>query len=185
MSKTFFIETWGCQMNELDTQRLSGSLKLRGYRRVDDAAQADVILLNTCSVRDKAEQKVYSQLGRLRELKLLRDVKIGVAGCVAQQEGERILERAPWVDFVMGPGNVGYLDDLLEHGKRVALEFHEDRHYDYANIDRTSPTKAWITIIESSTSAGCEVVNRSRETPSSSATALKSAPKSRPLTGQR
>lgn len=148
MTKTFFIETWGCQMNELDTQRLSGNLKLRGYRRVDDAAQADVILLNTCSVRDKAEQKVYSQLGRLRELKEHRDVKIGVAGCVAQQEGQQILDRAPWVDFVMGPGNVGYLDDILENGRRLALEFHEDRHYDYATIDRTSATKAWITIIE-------------------------------------
>ena len=148
MSKTFFIETWGCQMNELDTQRLSGSLKLRGYRRVDSEQQADVILLNTCSVRDKAEQKVYSHLGRLRELKKDRDVKIGVCGCVAQQEGEQILERAPWVDFVMGPGNVGYLDEILEHGKRLALEFHEDRNYDYANIDRTSATKAWITIIE-------------------------------------
>ena len=148
MSKTFYIETWGCQMNELDTQRLSGNLKLRGYRRVEDVTQADVVLLNTCSVRDKAEQKVYSQLGRLRELKKVRDLKIGVAGCVAQQEGEQILERAPWVDFVMGPGNVGYLDDILENGRRVALEFHEDRHYDYANIDRTSATKAWITIIE-------------------------------------
>lgn len=148
MSKTFFIETWGCQMNELDTQRLSGSLKLRGYRRVDSEQQADVILLNTCSIRDKSEQKVYSHLGRLRELKKDRDVKIGVCGCVAQQEGEQILERAPWVDFVMGPGNVGYLDEILEHGKRLALEFHEDRHYDYVTIDRTSATKAWITIIE-------------------------------------
>ena len=146
--KTFFIETWGCQMNELDTQRLSGSLKLRGYRRVESEQQADVILLNTCSIRDKSEQKVYSHLGRLRELKKNRDVKIGVAGCVAQQEGEQILERAPWVDFVMGPGNVGYLDEILEHGKRLALEFHEDRHYDYTTIDRTSATKAWITIIE-------------------------------------
>ena len=109
---------------------------------------ACVILLNTCSVRDKAEQKVYSHLGRLRELKRERDIKIGVAGCVAQQEGEQILERAPWVDFVMGPGNVGYLDDVLDHGKRIALEFHEDRNYDYANIDRTSTTKAWVTIIE-------------------------------------
>ena len=66
--KTFFIETWGCQMNELDSQRLSGNLKLRGYRRVDDESQADLVLLNTCSVRDKAEQKVYSYLGRLREM---------------------------------------------------------------------------------------------------------------------
>src|SRR4028119_2113083 len=100
--KTYFIETWGCQMNELDTQRLSGNLKLRGYKRVDEAARAAeiplhtgsargdaaprgpaaracVTLLNACSVRDKAEQKVYSQLGRLRELKAQRDVKIGVA----------------------------------------------------------------------------------------------------------
>ncbi len=148
MSKTYYIETWGCQMNELDSQRLSGHLKLRGYRRVESETEADLVLLNTCSVRDKAEQKVYSQLGRLREMKLERDFKIGVCGCVAQQEGEQILERAPWVDFVMGPGNVGYLDDVLENGKRIALEFHEDRNYDFANIDRSSATKAWVTIIE-------------------------------------
>jgi tRNA-2-methylthio-N6-dimethylallyladenosine synthase len=148
MAKTYYIETWGCQMNELDTQRLSGHLKLRGYKRVDAEAQADLILLNTCSIRDKSEQKVYSQLGRLREMKAQRDLKIGVCGCVAQQEGEAILERAPWVDFVMGPGNVGHLDDVLENGKRIALEFHEDRNYDFANIDRTSATKAWVTIIE-------------------------------------
>jgi len=148
MARTYYIETWGCQMNELDTQRLSGHLKLRGYKRVDQEAQADLILLNTCSVRDKAEQKVFSHLGRLRELKAERDLKIGVCGCVAQQEGEAILERAPWVDFVMGPGNVGHLDDVLEHGKRIALEFHEDRNYDFVNIDRTSATKAWVTIIE-------------------------------------
>jgi tRNA-2-methylthio-N6-dimethylallyladenosine synthase len=153
MTKTFYIETWGCQMNELDTQRLSGNLKLRGYRRVEDEAQADLVLLNTCSIRDKAEQKVFSHLGRLREMKLSsqrngRDFRIGVCGCVAQQEGEAILERAPWVDFVMGPGNVGHLDDVLENGKRIALEFHEDRNYDFANIDRTSATKAWVTIIE-------------------------------------
>jgi len=146
--KTFFIETWGCQMNELDTQRLSGNLKLRGYKRVDEEASADLILLNTCSVRDKAEQKVFSHLGRLRELKRERDVTIGVCGCVAQQEGERILERAPWVDFVMGPGNVGHLDAVLEEGTRLAIDFPEDRNYDYLALDRTSPTKAWVTIIE-------------------------------------
>jgi tRNA-2-methylthio-N6-dimethylallyladenosine synthase len=148
MAKTYYIETWGCQMNELDTQRLSGHLKLRGYKRVEQDSQADLILLNTCSIRDKSEQKVYSHLGRLREMKAERALKIGVCGCVAQQEGEAILERAPWVDFVMGPGNVGHLDDVLENGKRIALEFHEDRNYDFANIDRTSATKAWVTIIE-------------------------------------
>lgn len=146
--KTYFIETWGCQMNELDSERLSGNLKLRGYRRIEDENRADLILLNTCSVRDKAEQKVFSRLGRLREIQLETGAKIGVCGCVAQQEGERILERAPWVDFVMGPGNVGHLDDVLENGRRVAIEFPEDRNYDAFAIDRGHPTKAWVTIIE-------------------------------------
>lgn len=146
--KTYFIETWGCQMNELDSQRLSGGLKLRGYRRVEDENEASLILLNTCSVRDKAEQKVYSRLGRLRLIQRETGAKIGVCGCVAQQEGERILERAPWVDFVMGPGNVGHLDAVLEQGIRVAVDFPEDRRYDTLAVDRTSPTKAWVTIIE-------------------------------------
>jgi tRNA-2-methylthio-N6-dimethylallyladenosine synthase len=146
--KSFYIETWGCQMNELDTERLSGNLKLRGYRRVDSEAKADLILLNTCSVRDKAEQKVFSHLGRLREMKQQRELTIGVCGCVAQQEGEQILQRAPWVDFVMGPGNVGHLDEVLEQGRRVAIDFPDDRNYDQLAIDRGSATKAWITIIE-------------------------------------
>jgi tRNA-2-methylthio-N6-dimethylallyladenosine synthase len=146
--KAYFIETWGCQMNELDSERLSGNLKLRGYTRIEDENQADLILLNTCSVRDKAEQKVFSRLGRLREIKRETGAKIGVCGCVAQQEGERILERAPWVDFVMGPGNVGHLDDVLENGRRVAIEFPEERNYDAFAIDRAHPTKAWVTIIE-------------------------------------
>ncbi len=149
MAKTFFIETWGCQMNDLDTQRLSGSLKLRGYRRVEDENGADLILLNTCSIREKSEQKVFSRLGELREVKRANGgVKIGVCGCVAQQEGERILHRAPWVDFVMGPGNVGNLDMILDEGARLALEFPEHRQYDYLSIDRSSPTKAWVTIME-------------------------------------
>jgi tRNA-2-methylthio-N6-dimethylallyladenosine synthase len=147
MTKTFFIETWGCQMNDLDSQRLSGNLKLRGYRRVDDERQADLILLNTCSIREKAENKVYSRLGALRELKG-DSVKIGVCGCVAQQEGERILSRAPWVDFVMGPGNVGHLDAVLAGGRSIAIDFPEDRRYDYLTVDRPSATKAQVTIIE-------------------------------------
>jgi tRNA-2-methylthio-N6-dimethylallyladenosine synthase len=151
--KTFYIETWGCQMNDLDSQRLSGSLKLRGYKRVESEGEADLILLNTCSIRDKSEQKVYSHLGRLRELKQERsDLQIGVCGCVAQQEGERIRERAPWVDFVMGPGNVGHLDEVLDAaasgGRKVAVDFPEDRRYDLIAIDRPSATKAQVTIIE-------------------------------------
>ncbi|HSY50664.1 MAG TPA: tRNA (N6-isopentenyl adenosine(37)-C2)-methylthiotransferase MiaB [Thermoanaerobaculia bacterium] len=147
--KSFFIETWGCQMNDLDSQRLSGSLKLRGYRRVENEGEADLILLNTCSIRDKSEQKVFSHLGRLRELKNERnDLRIGVCGCVAQQEGEAILHRAPWVDFVMGPGNVGHLDQILSGDRKVAIDFPDDRNYDYLTVDRPSATKAQVTIIE-------------------------------------
>ena len=147
MSKTFFIETWGCQMNDLDSQRLSGSLKLHGYRRVEDEREANLILLNTCSIREKAENKVYSRLGALRELKR-QGVQIGVCGCVAQQEGERILARAPWVDFVIGPGNVGHLDAVLSGEKNIAIDFPDDRRYDYLTVDRPSATKAQVTIIE-------------------------------------
>jgi tRNA-2-methylthio-N6-dimethylallyladenosine synthase len=148
MTNTYFIETWGCQMNDLDTQRLSGNLKLRGWQRVEDEAKASLILLNTCSIREKAEQKVFSRLGELRALKENSGVRIGVCGCVAQQEGERILKRAPWVDFVMGPGNVGYLDEVLSGSKAIAVDFPEDRRYDYLTMDRPSATKAQVTVIE-------------------------------------
>jgi len=149
MDHTYFIETWGCQMNDLDSQRLSGALKLRGYRRVDDEREAGLILLNTCSIREKSEHKVFSRLGELRELKQERgELRIGVCGCVAQQEGERLRERAPWVDFVMGPGNVGYLDEVLSGAKRVAVDFPDDRRYDYLALDRPSATKAQVTIVE-------------------------------------
>ncbi|MGZ7032357.1 MAG: tRNA (N6-isopentenyl adenosine(37)-C2)-methylthiotransferase MiaB [Thermoanaerobaculia bacterium] len=147
MSRTFFIETWGCQMNDLDTQRLSGTLKLRGYKRVESEQEAELILLNTCSIREKSEHKVFSRLGALKEMKD-RGAKIGVCGCVAQQEGERILDRAPWVDFVMGPGNVGRLDEILSGARTVAIDFPEDRRYDFVTIDRPSLTKAQVTIME-------------------------------------
>ena len=147
--QTYFIETWGCQMNDLDSQRLSGALKLRGWRRVDDEREAGLILLNTCSIREKSEHKVFSRLGELRALKQERgELQIGVCGCVAQQEGERLRERAPWVDFVMGPGNVGYLDEVLGGGKRVAVDFPEDRRYDFLALDCPSATKAQVTIME-------------------------------------
>lgn len=148
MQKTYFIETWGCQMNDLDSQRLSGQLSLRGYRRVDSEFEADLVLLNTCSIRDKSEQKVYSRLGHLRELKKERELRIGVTGCVAQQEGESILDRAPYVDFVIGTGNVGLLDEVLDGERRVAVDFPEVRQYDHVAIDRPSAVRAQITVIE-------------------------------------
>ena len=145
---TFYIETWGCQMNDLDTQRISGQLKLRGYRRVDRQEDAGLLLLNTCSIREKSESKVYSKLGELRLLKQQSGARIGVCGCVAQQEGEALIQRAPYVDFVLGPGNVGYLDEVLDGRRRVAVDFPEERVYDYVSVDRPSAVRAQVTVME-------------------------------------
>ncbi len=103
MSGKVFIRTFGCQMNEYDSDRLADVLHAtEGLVPTDDPAEADVILFNTCSVREKAQEKVFNDLGRVREFK--RDgVLIGVGGCVASQEGAGIIERAPYVDLVFGP----------------------------------------------------------------------------------
>ena len=147
IENTYYIETWGCQMNDLDTQRLAGQLRLRGFRPVSSDQDASLILLNTCSIREKSEHKVFSRLGELRELGT-GGARIGVCGCVAQQEGEAILKRMPFVDFVIGPGNVGHLDEVLSGARRVAVDFPAYRQYDHLAVDRPSPTKALVTVIE-------------------------------------
>src|SRR4029079_3439992 len=102
-----FVETWGCQMNELDSQRMCAQLMQQGVLPTHRPEEADVILLNSCSVREKAEQKVYSRLGEYRLLKRERPgLVIGLCGCVAQQEGEKALKRVSDLDFVMGPARV-------------------------------------------------------------------------------
>src|SRR5882672_15930 len=111
----YYIETWGCQMNVLDADKMSWALERHGYVRVDSVENADVVLLNTCSIREKAREKVYSELGRLKPIKDLRpDVVLGVCGCVAQQEGEEIFARAPFVDFVVGTRATGSLPLLVD-----------------------------------------------------------------------
>ena len=117
------IQTWGCQMNEYDSDKMLEVLRRENYEFTEQLDDADLILLNTCSVRDKAEQKVYSFLGSLRELKQQRPhLKVGVGGCVAQQEGREILRRADTVDLVFGTDNLYDLPDLLaevEGGQRL------------------------------------------------------------------
>ena len=105
MSRRYFIKTYGCQMNEYDSARMADVLHAGGdLTATDNAAEADVLLMNTCSVREKAQEKVFSLLGEWRKLKALRpEIIIGVGGCVASQEGEAITERAPFVDLVFGP----------------------------------------------------------------------------------
>lgn len=152
---TYRVETWGCQMNVLDGERMAGSLEQRGLRAAAEGEPADVVILNTCSVREKAEAKVYSALGVLNRRKQdFPDLVIGVTGCVAQVEGQEILERAPWVDFVLGTGNVerigAIVDQVRAERRRVlALELPVDSPvYQFQEIARGSTFQAYVTVIE-------------------------------------
>lgn len=126
-SRKVFIKTYGCQMNVYDSVRMSDALAKDGYVQTEDMGEADLVLLNTCHIREKAAEKVYSALGRLRDMKKSRqeqgrEFMIGVAGCVAQAEGEEILRRAPAVDVVIGPQTYHRLPDALKRvrgGERV------------------------------------------------------------------
>src|SRR6202049_1528757 len=148
-----FIETWGCQMNELDSQRMAGQLMQQGVLPTRDPEDADLILLNSCSVRDKAEQKVYSRLGEYRLLKeTRRGLLIGLCGCVAQQEGERALSRVPRLAFGRGPAGLGELQEVAAEaraGRRVVRTgFPEQRAYDIDAVARHGEYKGMVTIVE-------------------------------------
>ncbi|MFQ5350929.1 MAG: tRNA (N6-isopentenyl adenosine(37)-C2)-methylthiotransferase MiaB, partial [Thermoanaerobaculia bacterium] len=151
--RRYFVETWGCQMNELDSQRMAGQLMQLGILPTRRPEEADVILLNSCSVREKAEQKVYSSLGRYRRFKQSRpDMLIGLCGCVAQQVGERALRRVAELDFVLGPARVGELGELIARRRRgeriVATGFPEASSYVFDSISRDGVYKGMVTIIE-------------------------------------
>src|SRR6187549_4204853 len=115
MTKRLYLETVGCQMNVLDSEMVVADLKKRGYALERDLSAADVILFNTCSVREQAENKTYSALGRLRSFKKEHPEKIiGVMGCMAQKDQQLVFERAPYVDLVVGPGQLSRIPDLLD-----------------------------------------------------------------------
>ena len=118
MQKKLFLETFGCQMNVVDSERIVDLLGQIGYTQVDQAELADLVLLNTCSVRDKAERRVYGHLGRFKPIKDKRpELIIGVGGCVAQQEGERMLEKIPYLDLVFGTHNIHRLPELVKQAE--------------------------------------------------------------------
>lgn len=151
--RRFYIETWGCQMNELDTQRMAGQLMQEGLLPTRAPEEADVILLNSCSVREKAENKAYSRLGEYRLLRQRNaNLILGFCGCVAQQEGERALSRVPDLDFVLGTARVGELGEILARVRRgerlVATGFPEERRYDIDAISREGGYKGMVTVIE-------------------------------------
>lgn len=152
--KSFYIETFGCQMNVHDSEKVIGSLVAQGYKQVDTPEEANLVLYNTCSIRDKAEQKVFS---RLQQFKRAGNGKVfGVLGCVAQQEGGRIFERAPHVGLVCGSASYNRLPELLvqlEAGNRrvAGLSVDTDQTFETPFARRDNPYRAYITIIE-----GCD-----------------------------
>ncbi len=152
--QTFYIETFGCQMNAHDSEKVIGTLLSQGYRQVAKPEEADLVLYNTCSIRDKAEQKVFHRLDEFK-----RDHKgkvFGVLGCVAQQEGERIFDRAPHVSLVAGSASYAKLPEMLVQleagGRRVTgLSLDNDQAFETPFTKRDNPHRAYITIIE-----GCD-----------------------------
>src|SRR5699024_5796578 len=121
MSKTLYIKTYGCQMNVYDSERMAAAMAASDYAEVDSPENADLVILNTCHIREKAAEKVYSELGRLKPLKSARPgMKIAVAGCVAQAEGAEILRRQPAVDLVVGPQAYHRLPEMaLKDGQQL------------------------------------------------------------------
>ncbi len=172
---TFYLETFGCQMNEHDSEKVAGVLLARGYQQVESVEAASVVLYNTCSIREKAAQKVFSRLGEFRPglsesrlqaphnsarsgaaIAYSSDKIIGVLGCVAQQEGEKIFSRAPWVSLVCGSASYRKLPHLLaelEAGNRrvTGLDTDTDETFETEVTRRDNPWRAYLTIIE-----GCD-----------------------------
>ncbi|MES2954513.1 MAG: tRNA (N6-isopentenyl adenosine(37)-C2)-methylthiotransferase MiaB [Pseudomonadota bacterium] len=153
MSKKVFIKTFGCQMNEYDSDKMSDVLHAAdGYEPTTNVDEADLILFNTCSVREKAQEKVFSDLGRVKHLKK-KGVLIGVGGCVASQEGDAIIARAPYVDVVFGPQTLHRLPDLLSKrislGKsQVDISFPEIEKFDHLPPARVEGASAFVSIME-------------------------------------
>jgi tRNA-2-methylthio-N6-dimethylallyladenosine synthase len=154
--KTFYLETFGCQMNFHDSEKIIGTLEHEGYRQVDSESEADLIVYNTCSIRDKAEQKVFNRLNDYKRLHKAGK-RFAVLGCVAQQEGERIFERAPYVSLVSGSASYRKLPEMLSRldagdNRITGLDDRQSGEtFETAFTARQSPYRGYITIIE-----GCD-----------------------------
>jgi len=154
--KTFYLETFGCQMNVHDSEKVVGTLVSEGYRQVQTVEEAGLVLYNTCSIRDKAEQKVFNRLNDYKKF-VKQGKRFGVLGCVAQQEGEKIFERAPYVSMVCGSASYRNLPEMLvqiEAGDRHVTGLDDrqtDKCFETEFTSRTNPHRGYITIIE-----GCD-----------------------------
>jgi tRNA-2-methylthio-N6-dimethylallyladenosine synthase len=162
--KKVFIRTFGCQMNEYDSDKMADVLRAaEGYEPTTDVEEADLILFNTCSVREKAQEKVFSDLGRVKHLKK-KGALIGVGGCVASQEGAAIIERAPYVDIVFGPQTLHRLPQMIaarsaQRRPQVDISFPEIEKFDHlppARVDGASPScPSWKAAPSTVRTASC------------------------------
>ena len=154
MAKKLYIKTFGCQMNEYDSDRMADVLAAEGIEKTDSPEDADVILFNTCSVREKAQEKVFHDLGRVRLLKQSKpDLVIGVGGCVASQEGDAIVRRAPYFDVVFGPQTLHRLPQLIRERRasgrpQVDVSFPEIEKFDALPPARVDGGSAFVTVME-------------------------------------
>src|SRR5215211_16452 len=155
MARKYVVRTYGCQMNEHDSERIAGLLEADGYEAAGSAEEADVIVLNTCCIRENADNKLYGHLGHLKALKLQRpDLQIAVAGCLAQKDREQVRARAPHVDVVFGTHNVHRAADLLADARcrGPVVEVLEQALDDAAEFPSALPVRrevdyaAWVTI---------------------------------------
>ena len=165
MNRKLYVKSYGCQMNVYDSRRMADTLAPQGFVETERPEDADLVILNTCHIRERAAEKVYSEIGRIRQIKLAaaregRHVTIAVAGCVAQAEGQEILRRAPVVDLVFGPQSYHRLPELLDRarrdGKAVDTEFPVEDKFDFLPaptraVTRTRGVTAFITVQE-----GCD-----------------------------
>ncbi|WP_057329848.1 tRNA (N6-isopentenyl adenosine(37)-C2)-methylthiotransferase MiaB, partial [Mycobacterium tuberculosis] len=155
-ARTYQVRTYGCQMNVHDSERLAGLLEAAGYRRATDGSEADVVVFNTCAVRENADNRLYGNLSHLAPRKRANpDMQIAVGGCLAQKDRDAVLRRAPWVDVVFGTHNIGSLPTLLErarHNKVAQVEIAEALQQFPSSLpsSRESAYAAWVSI-----SAGC------------------------------
>jgi tRNA-2-methylthio-N6-dimethylallyladenosine synthase len=155
VARKYFIETFGCQMNFHDSERLAGLLEAEGYAQAHDESSADLVVVNTCSVRERAEDKLYTRLGAIREAAAARGASpvVAVAGCVAQQEGEQLAARHPGLDVVVGPRSLARLPALVEQartrrGPAVVTDPRDEVAVPLGVARYSDPVRAWVTIIE-------------------------------------
>lgn len=161
MTEKYYLKTYGCQMNELDGSQMGRLLARQGYAPTDDPEEASVILINTCSIREKASQKVYSDVGRFRSLKLKNPkLVLGVTGCQAQAEGVHLQKRFPYLDLVLGPDHTGRLPELVERVRQeggqhlAAVKLEKREEYRFLNLlpdEEEGAHKAFVTIMK-----GCD-----------------------------